>query len=143
MKPVHILLIEDNEGDILLTKEAFEDLDIANNLSVARDGNEAIDFLESRRSNMPADLPDLILLDINLPKKNGFEVLSFIKNSDYFKHIPVIILTTSSSEEDIRKSYRNYANCYISKPVEVSDFMKAIASLENFWIKIVKLPGRN
>lgn len=143
MKPVHILLIEDNEGDILLTKEAFDELKIANRLSIARDGNEAIDFLEQHRIKMQDELPDLILLDINLPKKNGFEVLSFIKKSDGLKHIPVIILTTSSSEKDIFKSYQNYANCYISKPVDVSDFMKAIAALENFWIKIVKLPGRN
>lgn len=143
MKPVHILLIEDNEGDILLTKEAFDELKISNQLSVARDGNEAIEFLEQHRNKMQDELPDLILLDINLPKKNGFEVLSFIKNSEGLKHIPVIILTTSSSEKDILKCYQNYANCYISKPVDVSDFMKAVSALENFWIKIVKLPGRN
>lgn len=143
MKPVHILLIEDNEGDILLTIEAFEELSIAHKISVARDGNEAIDFLDHRSRKKSEELPDLILLDINLPKKNGFEILSYIKGSDALRHLPVIIMTTSSSEKDILQSYQNYANCYITKPIDVGDFMKVIAALENFWIKIVKLPGRN
>lgn len=138
MKNVHILLVEDNEGDILLTVEALEESKIANNITVARDGQEALNTLEEgfKMNN----LPDLILLDINLPKLNGHEVLEQLKSNDNFKHIPVIILSTSSSEMDILKSYKNHANCFITKPVEIDEFSKAIASLEDFWFSIVKLP---
>ena|SRR5690554_210313 len=142
MKSIHILLIEDNEGDILLTTEAFEDAKILNTLSIARDGQEAIHFLEKKGSFSDANTPDLILLDVNLPKKNGHEVLQYIKSSKVLKHIPVIMLTTSVSEKDIAKSYENHANCYITKPVEVDDFLNVIASIENFWIKIVQLPSK-
>lgn len=135
MKPIHILLVEDNEGDILLTREAFEDARIINKLSVTKDGKEAIDFLTA-----PGDLPDIILLDVNLPRKNGHEVLKYIKSDDRLKHIPVIMLTTSSAEKDINLSYNNYASCYITKPVDVTDFLDVIATIENFWISIVKLP---
>lgn len=143
MKSIHILLIEDNEGDILLTKEAFEDAKILNQLSIARDGQQAIYFLEKKEPFADVATPDLILLDVNLPKKNGHEVLQYIKGSKDLKHIPVIMLTTSVSEKDIAKSYENYANCYITKPVEVEDFLNVISSVEDFWIKIVQLPHKN
>lgn len=138
MKNVHILLVEDNEGDILLTVEALEEGRIANVIEVARDGQEAVNKLEADLVNN--NLPDLILLDINLPKMNGHEVLEKLKKNENFKHIPVIILSTSSSEMDIMKSYNNHANCFITKPVEIDDFVKAIESIENFWFSIVKLP---
>lgn len=140
MKPVNILLVEDNEGDILLTKEAFEDAKIHVNLSVVQDGREAIDFLNKQGKHTNAALPDLLLLDVNLPKKNGHEVLKYIKGNDFFRHIPVIMLTTSSSPSDINLSYNNYANCFITKPVDANDFLSVIASIESFWITIVKLP---
>ena len=140
MKPVNILLVEDNEGDILLTKEAFEDAKIHVNLSVVQDGREAIDFLNKQGKHINAALPDLLLLDVNLPKKNGHEVLKYIKGNDFFRHIPVIMLTTSSSPSDINLSYNNYANCFITKPVDANDFLSVIASIESFWITIVKLP---
>jgi CheY-like chemotaxis protein len=137
---IHILLVEDNEGDILLTKEALNEGKIANEVSVVRDGKQAIDFLCQKEEYKNAKMPDLILLDVNLPKKNGHEVLHFIKNDDKLKHIPVIMLTTSSSEKDINSSYKNHANCYISKPVEVDDFIDAVKEIENFWFTLVKLP---
>lgn len=139
MKNVHILLVEDNEGDILLTVEALEEGRIANVIEVARDGQEAMDKLEN--DFLENKLPDLILLDINLPKMNGHEVLEKLKNNDNLKHIPVIILSTSSSEMDILKSYNNHANCFITKPVEIDEFVKAIESIEDFWFSIVKLPN--
>ncbi len=140
MKSIHILLVEDNEGDILLTKEALEEGRIANQVSIAKDGKEAIDFLTHTGKFLKSELPDLILLDINLPKKNGHEVLHYIKHSEDIKHIPVIILTTSSSQKDILDSYKNYVNCYITKPVDVNEFMEAVAKIEDFWYNIVKLP---
>lgn len=140
MEPIQILLIEDNEGDIFLTKEAFDEGRICNTIQVVRDGQEGIDLLANILLDKNLSLPDLILLDVNLPKMNGHEVLLEIKKSDDLKHIPVIMLTTSSSEVDILKSYQNHANCYISKPVEVNDFMNAIQSIEEFWMSIVKLP---
>ncbi len=143
MKPIHILLVEDNEGDILLTIDAFEEGRISNKISVVRDGNEAIDFLTQSGKYVNRELPDLILLDINLPKKNGHEVLSFIKSTDWLRHIPVIILTTSSSESDIEKAYKNFVSCYITKPIEVNDFLNAISKIEDFWFSIVSLPNNS
>lgn len=143
MKPIHILLVEDNEGDILLTIDAFEEGRISNKISVVRDGNEAIDFLTQSGKYTNRELPDLILLDINLPKKNGHEVLSFIKSTDWLRHIPVIILTTSSSESDIEKAYKNFVSCYITKPIEVNDFLNAISKIEDFWFSIVSLPNNS
>jgi len=142
MIPIHILLVEDNEGDILLTKEAFEDVKIVVKLSIVKDGKEAIDFIDRNGKYAGETLPDLLLLDVNLPKKNGHEVLKYIKGKDALKQIPVIMLTTSSTELDINLSYNNYANCYITKPVEVNDFLAIIATIENFWISIVKLPTK-
>ncbi|MDO3625794.1 response regulator [Mucilaginibacter sp. BT774] len=138
MKPIKILLIEDSEGDILLTVEALSDSKIVNDIYVLKDGKEAIEFFES---NPPAEqLPDLILLDINLPMKSGHEVLSYLKNSMSYRHIAVIMLTTSSSEKDILRAYDSYVNCYITKPIDASDFMDAVIKIEDFWISIVTLP---
>lgn len=130
MNSIYILLVEDNEGDILLTREALLDGKIVTEISVANDGEEAIEFLEKILDNQDVRLPDLILLDINLPKKNGHEVLKHIKHHDTLKQIPVIMLTTSSSEKDIQASYKNYANCYITKPIEMEDFLKAVGEIE-------------
>jgi len=139
MKSIHILLIEDNEGDILLTTEALEESKIINKITVIRDGGKAINFFESLNNH--CDFPELILLDINLPKRTGHEVLLFIKNSVKFKQIPVIMLTTSSSEKDILEAYKNHVNCYITKPIDVNDFMKAISKIKDFWINIVSIPA--
>jgi len=139
-KPVHILLVEDNEGDILLTTEALEESEIANKISVVRNGKEALDWVFKRHQHANSEAPDLILLDVNLPLKNGHEVLQAIKSDDTVKHIPVIMLTTSSSEKDVHLSYQYSANCYITKPVEVSDFLNAISTLCRFWVKVVTLP---
>jgi chemotaxis family two-component system response regulator Rcp1 len=138
MQQIHILLVDDNEGDILLTREALDDARIVNKISIAYDGLEAIRFL--KKEPVGRDTPDLILLDINLPKINGTEVLAFIKNDPDLKRIPVIMLTTSSAEKDILASYENHANCYITKPVDLDRFMNVVRTIENFWISIVKLP---
>lgn len=143
MKPIDILLVEDNEGDIVLTTEALEAGKIINNIKVMRDGKSAMEYLNQVSDSSAELIPDLVLLDINLPKRNGQEVLQYIKQSDKLRHLPVIMLTTSSSESDINRSYYNYANCYITKPVEVDEFMDAIAKIENFWVSIVKLPSTN
>src|SRR5471030_38617 len=140
MKSIHILLVEDNEGDILLTIEALEDSKIINKTTVLRDGRVAIDFFEDL--NNKHETPDLVLLDINLPKQNGHEVLQYIKKIEQYNQIPVIMLTTSSSEKDILSAYKHYANCYITKPIEVAEFMAAIAKVEDFWINIVSIPNR-
>ncbi len=138
MKSIHILLVEDNEGDILLTTEALEDSKIINKTTVLRDGRAAIDFFEAL--NNKHETPDLVLLDINLPKQNGHEVLQYIKKSELYNQIPVIMLTTSSSEKDILSAYKHYANCYITKPIDVTEFMSAIGKIEDFWINIVSIP---
>lgn len=140
MTPVNILLVEDNEGDILLTTEALEESKILNKLTVIKDGKAAIDFFQGL--NSPAAYPDIVLLDINLPKVNGHEVLSFIKTSEALKSIPVIVLTTSSSERDVLLAYSNHANSYITKPINAADFIAAIIKFEDFWINIVTMPGR-
>lgn len=141
-EPIHILLVEDNEGDIVLIKDAFDDAKLVNKLSIARDGQEALEFLRKSGKYENAKPPDLIVLDVNLPKKNGHEVLVEIKNDPNLKSIPVIMLTTSSSPRDINTSYQNHVNCYITKPVDVHDFIRVVLSIENFWISIVQLPER-
>lgn len=143
MKPIHILLVEDNDGDILLIKEAFEDAKLANTLSVVKDGEKAIYFLDKKEGFEDADTPDLVILDVNLPRKNGHEVLQYIKTTESLKQIPVIMLTTSSSERDIIKSYKQHANCYITKPVDVDNFLKAVLEIEKFWISLVQLPSKS
>ncbi len=125
MKSIHILLVEDNEGDILLTIEALADSKITNRVSVIRDGKEAIDFFESTTNKADIPDPEKVLLDINLPKKSGHEVLQYMKKSVRHSHIPIIMLTTSSSEKDILSAYKHYANCYITKPIDVSEFIDA------------------
>ena len=140
MQEIHILLVDDNEGDVLLTKEALEEAKIVNRISVAYDGMQALSFLKKEPPFKDQESPDLILLDINLPRMDGTEVLSIIKSDPELKRIPVIMLTTSSSERDIITSYDNYANCYITKPVDLERFMDVVRTIEDFWISIVKLP---
>ena len=139
-RPIEILLVEDNPGDVRLTREALKEGKLRNNLSVVGDGVEALALL--RREGRFADSvrPDLILLDLNLPKKSGLEVLADIKADEDLRRTPVVILTTSEAEQDIVKSYNLYANCYISKPVDLEQFMKVVKSVEEFWLTIVKLP---
>jgi chemotaxis family two-component system response regulator Rcp1 len=139
-KVVDILLVEDNEGDARLAIEAMRDSKIRNTLHHVSDGEEAMTFLrkEGKYENVPR--PDLILLDLNLPKKDGRQVLAEIKNDDELKRIPVVILTVSSAEEDILKSYNLHANCFITKPIDLSQFMKVVRAVEDFWLTIVKLP---
>ena len=139
-KPIHILLVEDNEGDIYLTLEAFKDGKFKNSISVVRDGAEALQYLLKEGKHQEAETPDLILLDINLPKMDGKEVLKVIKNHEALKSIPVIMLTTSSSETDIMDSYNGHANCYVVKPVKLETFLSVVRTIENFWISIVTLP---
>jgi len=140
IKPIEILLVEDNPGDIRLTQEALKDAKIINNVNLAKDGVEAISFLRREGNYTGAVRPDLILLDLNLPKKNGLEVLAEIKSDLDLKRIPVVILSVSKLEEDIIKSYNDYANCYIIKPVDLNQFLEVIKSIEDFWLTIVKLP---
>lgn len=140
MKKNQILLVEDNEGDIVLTSEAFEESSCKVNIQVARNGKEAINILFDL--NEDTQLPDLILLDINLPLLNGHEVLKKIKENEKTKHIPVIILTTSSAISDINLTYENYANCFITKPADINDFFETINVLCNYWFKISKLPSK-
>jgi two-component system response regulator len=140
IRPIEILLVEDNPGDILLTRKALEDYKIKNNLYVVEDGEEATQFLfkEGNYAEMPR--PDIILLDLNLPKKSGQEVLEEIKADEALRRIPVVVLTTSEAEEDILSTYNLHANCYITKPVDLDQFIKIVKSIENFWLSIVKLP---
>jgi CheY-like chemotaxis protein len=140
MKPIHILLVEDNEGDILLTTEVLEEFKICNQLSVVKNGKLALDFIQKKDKFKDAERPDIIILDSNLPLKNGLEVLEVIKNDRATNSIPVVMLTTSSSETDILKSYANHANAFITNPVEVVDFLKAITGIKDFWLNLVQLP---
>ena len=139
---LEILLVEDNEGDIRLTIEAFKEAKIRNHIRVVRDGEEALAYLKKEASYADVQTPDIILLDINLPKIDGKEVLHELKNDPIFKSIPIIMLTTSSSESDVQESYLNHANSYVIKPVDLSKFMEVIRSIEEYWISIVKLPSR-
>lgn len=142
-KDVRILLVEDNEGDIVLTLEALKEAKINNNVDVVRDGGKVIQFLKKQGEFSHAITPDLILLDINLPKVDGMEVLANIKNDDVLKIIPVVMLTTSDSEKDILESYHNHANCYITKPVGLQNFMNVIDTVKEFWGNIVQLPRKH
>ena len=139
-KPVDILLVEDNPGDVRLTQEAFKDGKMLNKLHVAEDGMEALAFLKREGKYTGAPRPELILLDLNLPRKDGRDVLAEIKVDRDLKRIPVVILTTSRSEEDILRSYDLNANCYITKPVELDKFIEVVKAIEDFWLTIVKLP---
>jgi CheY-like chemotaxis protein len=140
--PVDILLVEDNAGDIRLTREVLRDSKVRNNLIVANNGQEALACLRKQGKFTGTVRPDLILLDLNLPVKDGREVLAEIKADPDLKRIPVVILTTSKAEEDILKTYNLHANCYVTKPVDLEQFVKVVKSLEDFWLAIVKLPNR-
>ena len=142
VQPIDILLVEDNPGDVRLTQEALRECKFYNNLHVVHDGVEALAFLRQQDSYRDAPKPDLILLDINLPRKSGLEVLQEVKNDDAHKSIPVVILTTSQAEQDVFKAYDLHANCYIVKPMDLNQFVEVVKSVENFWISIVKLPAK-
>lgn len=138
--PIEVLLVEDNPGDAQLTRIALSDSKVCINLHVVEDGVAALEFLNRRGNYTAAPYPDLVLLDLNLPKKNGHEVLAEIKADKILKRIPVVVLTTSQAEEDILRAYNNAANCYITKPVDFHQFIKIVQSIEDFWFTIVKLP---
>ena len=136
-----ILMVEDNPADVCLTREAFRNGEIRNNLNVARDGVEAIDYLHRRGRFPDAPRPDLILLDLNLPRKNGREVLAEIKSDPSLMRIPVVVLTTSRAENDVLKTYDLHANCYVVKPADLDEFMDVVKSIEHFWLKAATLPA--
>ena len=142
LRPIEILLVEDNPGDVRLTREALKDAKMSNILHVVEDGALALDFLHRRGEYANARRPDLILLDLNLPRKNGREVLQEIKQDPLLKIIPVVILTTSQAEEDILGAYSEHANCYITKPVDFSQLTKIVRTIEDFWLSIVTLPPK-
>ena len=138
--PVEILLVEDNPGDVRLTREALREGKVYSNLHWAKDGVEALEFLRREGKHAAAPRPDIILLDLNLPKKDGREVLSAIKGDERFMQIPVVILTTSEAEEDVLRSYQLHANCYITKPVDLDKFIVVVQSIDRFWLTVVTLP---
>jgi chemotaxis family two-component system response regulator Rcp1 len=138
--PIEVLLVEDSPGDVRLTREAFKDAKVHINLHVASDGTDAMAFLHREGEHSNAPRPDLILLDLNLPKKDGREVLAELKESPTLKCIPVVILTTSASDADIQASYQRHANCFITKPVDLEGFLKVVKSIDDFWLSVVKLP---
>ena len=140
MRPIEILLVEDNPGDVRLTREALQEAKVRNNLAVANDGVEALSYLRREPPFENATRPDLVLLDLNLPRKDGREVLAEIKADPDLRRLPVVVLTTSNAEQDILESYNLYANCYITKPVDLDQFLGIVTSIEDFWLTIVKLP---
>ena len=141
-RPVEILLVEDNAGDIQLTREAFRENKLNNRLNVVRDGVEALAYLRGTDGHAARHIPDLILLDLNLPRKDGREVLAEIKQDPALKRIPVVVLTTSQAEEDILRSYDLHVNCYVTKPLGLDQFMQVVRSIETFWLSIVELPPK-
>ncbi len=145
VKPVEILLVEDNPGDVRLTREALKEAKVINHLTVLKDGVEALAFLRREGQYATAPRPHLILLDLNLPKKDGREVLAEIKDDEELKRIPVVVLTTSQDEQDVLKTYDLHANCYVTKPVDLNQFITVVKSIEDFWFGIVVLPlnGKN
>jgi two-component system, chemotaxis family, response regulator Rcp1 len=138
--PIELLLVEDSEPDVRLTMEALKEAKVKNRLWVVEDGVEAMAFLRQQDGHADAPRPDLILLDLNLPRMDGREVLRQIKSDDLLRRIPVVILTTSRSEEDVLRAYDLHANCYITKPVDFTRFMEVVRSIEDFWLTVVKLP---
>lgn len=140
---IQVLLVEDNPGDVRLTKEALKEGKMLNRVTVVGDGVEALSFLRRQGKYADAGQPDLILLDLNLPKKDGRQVLAEIKADPGLKRIPVVVLTTSSAEEDILKTYDLHANCYVTKPVDLEQFMHVVKSIEDFWVTVVKLPSED
>lgn len=143
VKPIEILLVEDNPGDVRLTREALKEAKVINNLNVIKDGMEALAYLRKEGPYAAAPRPHLILLDLNLPKRDGREVLATIKADEKLKRIPVVVLTTSQDEQDVLKSYNLHANCYITKPVDLDQFIRVVRSIEDFWLGIVVLPATN
>jgi CheY-like chemotaxis protein len=141
--PIQILLVEDNPGDVRLTQEALKGAKVANDMHVAKDGVEAMDYLRRRGEHADAPRPDLILLDLNLPRRDGREVLAEIKADPELRSIPVVVLTTSRAEEDILKAYNLNANCYITKPVDFEQFVRVVQSIEDFWLSVVCLPAKD
>ncbi len=141
VRPIEILLVEDNPGDVDLTREGLEISKVRNTLHVVGNGEDAMRFLRQQDEYADKPRPDLILLDLNLPRKDGREVLADIKNDTSLRQIPVVILTTSQDEEDILRSYNLHANCYITKPIDLSQFMRVVRSIEDFWLSIVVLPS--
>jgi CheY-like chemotaxis protein len=142
-RPIEILLVEDNPGDARLTREALHEGRLLNNLHHVRDGVEALAFLKREAAHENAPLPDLMLLDLNLPRKDGREVLAEIKQDPRFQKIPVVVLTSSEAEQDILRSYELHANCYITKPVEFEKFLSIVRVIEDFWLQVVTLPGHS
>lgn len=143
MKLIDILVVEDNSGDARLIREVMKDNKIFSSFYLAKDGVEAMEFLNRKGKFKTSPKPDLIILDLNLPKKDGREVLSEIKNDEKLKHIPIVIMTISQAEEDILRSYNLHANCYITKPIDLNQFIKVVKSIEDFWFSIVKLPPKD
>jgi len=141
-RPIEILLVEDNPGDVRLTREALRDGKLQNHLHVACDGVEALEFLRRQARFADAPRPDLILLDLNLPRMGGKELLAIIKTSETLRQIPVVVLTTSQTEQDIVASYDLHANCYVTKPVDLDQFLKIVQTIEGFWLRVVKLPSK-
>lgn len=139
-RPIHILLVEDNAGDVRLTREALKEGKVGNSLTVAPDGIEALAILRQEGRYSGEARPDLILLDLNLPKKDGREVLAEIKENPALRRIPVVVLTTSKAEEDILRTYDLHANCYITKPVDFEKFVSVVKSIDDFWLSVVRLP---
>lgn len=137
---IEILLVEDNPGDVRLTKEALKEAKVRNNLHIVEDGVAAMAFLHQQDTYIDAPRPDLVLLDLNLPRKDGREVLKEIKEDPELKRIPVVVMTTSQAEEDILRSYNLHANCYVTKPVDLDQFINIVKSIEDFWLSIVRLP---
>ncbi len=138
--PVKILLVEDNPGDVLLTREAFNEGSYFPELSVVEDGEEALRFLRKQGDHRNAPRPDLILLDLNLPKKDGRELLAEVKQDPDLQQIPVIVLTTSEADQDVRRAYRLHANCYLTKPLDMDSFLRKMRAVEDFWLNVVRLP---
>ncbi|GGD34761.1 response regulator [Flavobacterium orientale] len=138
IKEVHILLVEDNEGDIVLTLDAFEESKVKTKISIARNGQEALDFLFKRAAYADVGTPDLILMDINIPIYSGHDILKKIKEDIILKKIPVIMLTTSSSQKDINRAYESHCNSFVTKPIDMDDFLNAILKIEEFWLQLSK-----
>lgn len=141
--PIEILLVEDNAGDVRLTQEALEEAKVPNRLHVAQDGIAALQFLKKQKPFAGVPEPDLVLLDLNIPKRSGFEVLDQIKSDPHLRHIPVIILTSSSAESDVLRSYRSYANSYVTKPADLDQYFKVVELIDEFWLSTVRLPGKH
>jgi CheY-like chemotaxis protein len=139
---IQVLLVEDDPGDVLMTREAFEDNKVANTLHVVSDGAEALEFLRKEGVHAGAPTPDLVLLDLNLPRVDGREVLAAVKADDELRHIPVVVLTTSEAEEDVLRSYALHANAYVTKPVDFDRFIEVVRKIDEFFVSVVRLPGR-